>query len=80
MFTSEDVIKRNPDVMVFPVIPGVTRFWGSFDDVQKRRGWDGITAVRNGSLYELPRDFISRPGPRLVDALEMLETMVHASS
>lgn len=79
IITSEDVIQRNPDVMVFPVILGVPRFWGSFEDVKKRRGWDAITAVRNGSLYELPRDCISRPGPRLVDGLEMLTKIIQSS-
>lgn len=78
--TSEDVIQRNPDVIVFPVIPGVPRFWGNFEAVKKRPGWGSITAVRNNCLYEVPRDFISRPGPRLVDALELLEKMLHKSS
>ena len=77
---SEDIVQRNPDIIVFPVIPGVPRFWGSFEDVKKRPGWKSTNAVRNGSLYEIPRDFISRPGPRLVEALEMLEKMIHPSS
>ena len=73
----EDIIQRNPEMMVFPVIPGVPRFWGSFENVKKRSGWKSISAVRNGSLYEVPRDLISRPGPRLVEALEMLEKIIH---
>jgi iron complex transport system substrate-binding protein len=77
---SEDIVQRNPDIIVFPVIPGVPRFWGSFDDVKKRPGWKSVNAVRSGSLYEVPRDFISRPGPRLVEALEILEKMIHPSS
>jgi iron complex transport system substrate-binding protein len=77
---SEDIVKRNPDIIVFPVIPGVPRFWGNFEDVKKRPGWKSTNAVRNGNLYEIPRDFISRPGPRLVEALEMLEKMIHPSS
>jgi len=76
----EVIIQRNPDIMVFPVIPGVPRFWGSFEAVKKRRGWENITAVRDGRLYEVPRDFISRPGPRLVEALELLEKMINPSS
>jgi iron complex transport system substrate-binding protein len=76
----EDIIQRNPDIIAFPVIPGVPRFWGSFEDVKKREGWKSTNAVRNGNLYEIPRDFISRPGPRLVEALEMLEKIIHASS
>ena len=77
---SEEIIQRNPDIIVFPVIPDVSRFWGSFEDVKKRPGWTSINAVRNGSLYEVPRDFISRPGPRLVEALEMLEKFIHTIS
>jgi iron complex transport system substrate-binding protein len=73
----EKIIQRNPDIIVLPVIPDVPRFWGSFEDVKKRSGWENINAVRNGSLYEVPRDYISRPGPRLVEALEMLEKMIH---
>jgi iron complex transport system substrate-binding protein len=77
---SEDIVQRNPDIIVFPVIPGVPRFWGSFEGVKKRPGWKSVNAVRSGSLYEVPRDFISRPGPRLVEALEMLEKFIHPSS
>jgi iron complex transport system substrate-binding protein len=76
----EDIIQRNPDILVFPVISDVPRFWGSFEDVKKRSGWKNINAVRNGNLYEVPRDFISRPGPRLVEALEMLEKIIHQTS
>ncbi len=77
---SEDIIQRDPSIVVFPVIPGVPRFWGSFEAVKKRRGWENITAVSDGRLYEVPRDFISRPGPRLVEALELLEKMINQSS
>jgi iron complex transport system substrate-binding protein len=80
IISPEDIIQRNPDIIVFPVIPGVPRFWGSFEDVKKRLGWKSVNAVRSGNLYEVPRDFISRPGPRLVDALEMLEKIIHPSS
>ncbi|MCJ7721656.1 cobalamin-binding protein [Candidatus Bathyarchaeota archaeon] len=76
----EDIIQRNPDIIVFPVIHGVPRFWGSFKAVKKRLGWENITAVRDGRLYEVPRDFISRPGPRLVEALELLEKMINPIS
>jgi iron complex transport system substrate-binding protein len=73
---SEDIIQRDPDILVFPVIPGVPRFWGSFEDVKKRRGWKKINAVKNGCLYEIPRDLISRPGPRLVEGLEILAEII----
>lgn len=34
-------------------------------------------AVKNGRVYRIDADLISRPGPRLVDALEKLAAMLH---
>jgi iron complex transport system substrate-binding protein len=76
---SEDIIHRNPDIIAFPFIPDVPRFWGSFEEVKKRPGWKSVNAVRNDNLHEVPRDFISRPGPRLVQALNMLEKIIQSS-
>jgi iron complex transport system substrate-binding protein len=73
----EEIIQRNPDIMVFPVVPDVPRFWGSFEAVKKRLGWNKIAAVMSGRLYEVSRDCISRPGPRLVDSLELFADMFH---
>jgi iron complex transport system substrate-binding protein len=80
MIRQEQIIQHDPDILVFPVIPDVPRFWGSFEDVKKRKGWENLTAVRNDHLYEVPRDCISRPGPRLVESLEMLANFIHRSS
>jgi iron complex transport system substrate-binding protein len=77
---SEDIIQRNPDIVVFPVIPGVARFWGSFEAVKNRPGWKKVSAVRNGSLYEVSRDCISRPGPRLVESLKLLAEIINPTS
>ena len=73
----KEIIKRNPDIMIFPVIPGVPRFWGNFDAIKKRKGWQNVNGVKNNRLYEIPRDFISRPGPRLIDALELLVRIIN---
>jgi len=40
--------------------------------VGARPGWAGISAVRNGRVYVLDGDIASRPGPRIVDALEAI--------
>ncbi len=74
---SEDIIQKNPDIMVFPVIPDVPRFWGDFETVKKRLGWKNITAIINSNLYEVQRDHISRPGPRLIKALEVLAEVIN---
>lgn len=73
---SEDIIKKNPDLMIFPVIPDVHRFWGSFETVKNRFGWENINAIKNNQLFEISRDCISRPGPRLIDSLELLSKII----
>jgi iron complex transport system substrate-binding protein len=76
--SSEAIIAKNPDVMFFPdMYMGVGNFYETIEVVGSRPGWNSITAVENGDLYEINADIISRSGPRLVDALELIAKMVH---
>jgi iron complex transport system substrate-binding protein len=78
MISSEAVIEKNPDVMFFPdMYMGRADFYETIESVENRPGWDTITAVQNGALYEINADIISRSGPRLADALELIAKMVH---
>jgi iron complex transport system substrate-binding protein len=45
--------------------------------VKARPGWNAISAVQNDGLYTIDADIISRPGPRIVDALETLAEIIH---
>jgi ABC-type Fe3+-hydroxamate transport system substrate-binding protein len=36
--------------------------------------------VRTGRVVALPADPVSRPGPRLVDALEQVEALLHGTA
>ncbi len=74
----ESVVEKNPDVMVFPdKFMGRDEFSETMEDVANRPGWDSISAVQNGAIYEIDSDIISRGGPRLADALEILAKMIH---
>ena len=66
--TQEAIIAANPDVIVL----GDEAFGVSIDSVKARPGWDAIAAVQNERIYSIDPDIISRPGPRIVDALEEL--------
>jgi iron complex transport system substrate-binding protein len=78
LISSEAVIEKNPDVMFFPdMYMGRANFYETIEAVESRPGWDTISAVQNGALYEIDADIISRPGPRIVDGLEILAKMVH---
>jgi iron complex transport system substrate-binding protein len=76
--SSEAIIERNPDIMIFPLGHGSgPPFWGSFDQVKARPGWNAISAVKNDRLYTIDADIVSRPGPRIIDALEILAEIIH---
>jgi len=76
--SSEAIIAKNPDVMVFPdMYMGVQNFYQTIEAVKQRPGWGIINAVKNDAIYEINADIISRSGPRLVDALEELSKMIH---
>ncbi len=49
----------------------------SVDTVKNRPGWAGISAVESGRIYVVDPDTMSRPGPRLVDALDSLAQMLY---
>ncbi len=43
-----------------------------------RHGWADLPAVRNGRVYALDGNaYLSRPGPRIVDGLELLARLIH---
>lgn len=76
--SSEAIIERNPDVIILPMGHGAgPPFWGSLDQVRSRPGWNLISAVQKDRIYTIDADIISRPGPRIVDALETLAEIIH---
>ncbi len=42
-----------------------------------RPGWDKIGAVKNGAIYIVNVDILSRAGPRVVDALEAISKLLY---
>ena len=44
-------------------------------------GWGNVSAVRNGRVYALNATaYFSRPGPRLVDGLEIMYALLQEDS
>ncbi|MGZ4154177.1 MAG: ABC transporter substrate-binding protein [Actinomycetota bacterium] len=65
----EYIISANPDLIFL----ADTKCCGqSRATVEKRPGWDGIAAVRNGGVIPLDDDVASRWGPRIVDFLRAI--------
>jgi len=71
--TQEAIIAANPRIIVLAdEAYGVT-----IDSVKARPGWGSIAAVQNNKIFAINADIISRPGPRIVDALEELAKDVY---
>jgi iron complex transport system substrate-binding protein len=70
--SSEELVKADPQVILLgDALYGVT-----VESVAARTGWDSITAVKNNAIYPFNPDTATRPGPRLVDALEEMAKLL----
>ncbi len=69
----EELIDRNPEIIIL----GDSNYGVTPETVNERVGWDSIQAVTDGNLFPLDSDIISRPGPRLIDAYELIAVMIH---
>ena len=49
----------------------------SAETVSARPGWDSIPAVQNGRIHPVDPDIVSRPGPRLIEALQTLAQLLY---
>jgi iron complex transport system substrate-binding protein len=49
------------------------------ETVKARPGWDSIPAVQSGRIHTVDPDIVSRPGPRLIEALETLAELLYGS-
>ncbi len=71
--TGDQVIKRNPDIIV-------ASWCGKKfkpEAMEKRAGWDKISAVQRNHLYEIKSAYILQPGPAAItEGLVQLETII----
>jgi iron complex transport system substrate-binding protein len=71
-YSQEALIVADPDVILLgDAAYGVTK-----ESVTSRAGWDTLSAVMNNRIYPFDDNLVSRPGPRLVDALEQLSKLL----
>ena len=74
LFNLEEVLKFQPEVILFTgmadaaSLPRRMYFW---------QQWKLLPAVKAGRLHWVEPDLVDRPGPRLVDGLELLANFFH---
>jgi iron complex transport system substrate-binding protein len=76
LYKRERIIKDDPDV-VFILARAEDDFASGRDRLARTPGMDGVAAVRTGRIFELDENAASRFGPRLVDVLVRMATLLH---
>ena len=60
---------------------GVERSLAELDLLARLPGWDDLPAVRAGEVWAVDGNaYFSRPGPRLVDGVELVACLLHPDS
>lgn len=72
-YSIEDLLVADPDVILL----GDYAWGATVESVAARSGWSALSAVANDRVYPFNDDHMSRPGPRLINALEDLAVLLH---
>ncbi|MBO0699801.1 MAG: cobalamin-binding protein [Zavarzinella sp.] len=77
--TWDDLVRRDPDVIVvMPCGFDLPRTKTDLPALTNRPGWERLRAVQTGRVWAADGNaYFNRPGPRLVEALEMLAEAFH---
>ena len=70
----EEVIRKDPEVIIFPI--GTTE---GIPEAEQNgwRKWTGVSAVAYNRLYQVEGVLVNRPGPRVVEGIEVLAHLLH---
>jgi iron complex transport system substrate-binding protein len=77
--TWDDLVRRDPEVIVvMPCGFDLPRTKAELPALTERPGWESLKAVRTGRVWAADGNaYFNRPGPRLVEALELLAEAFH---
>lgn len=76
--SEEQVFAKDPDYIVT-----TSMYWGEgptpVEEILGRAGWDQLKAVKNNQVFNADSNAITRPGPRLMDAVQALYDFVYGA-
>jgi len=77
--SQEQVIERDPDYIVT-----IAMYFGEgatpVDEILGRDGWQDMTAIKNNAILNADSNEISRPGPRLIEAVGTLYSFIYETN
>jgi len=71
----EEIVNADPEIIILPA-----KHEKAFTSPETRMGhpvWQGTTAVKEGKIFIIDDDRVSRSGPRIVQGLEELARIIH---
>ena len=79
--TWEEVVTALPDKLYIDLCSSdLARSVREIPWLAAQPGWSDLPAVRSGEVYLIDHSTLSRPGPRVVDGLELLAQLTHPDS
>lgn len=76
--SEEQVFEKDPDYIVT-----TSMYWGEgptpVEEILGRAGWDQLKAVQNNQIFNADSNEITRPGPRLMNAVQALYDFVYGA-
>jgi len=66
--SAESILDSEPQVILFPKYHGTAEL--IIEEMRERPGWDELPAVQDERVFGVHDDVFSRPGPRVVEAVE----------
>ena len=83
MFSPEALVEKDPEVFILPAHVGgnmalsTTDLENLVNDLKGRPGYEAITAVKNNRIAAVEPNIVSRPGTRIIEALELFVKAIH---
>ncbi|RDY27341.1 ABC transporter substrate-binding protein [Romboutsia weinsteinii] len=71
--TEESILDANPDV----IITNVDYIDNPIDEIKSREGWNNITAVKEGAVYQVDKNSASRPSQKIILALTQMAEAIY---
>jgi iron complex transport system substrate-binding protein len=72
-----EILNQNPDIALICWCGDKMQKRMREDKILTRDGWESIKAIRNKRVYCIPECLFGRPGPRIIDGLDMLSRIIH---
>jgi iron complex transport system substrate-binding protein len=78
----EDLVTKDPDIVIcLPCGFDIPKTLSEMPALTRRPEWTHLRAVKNGQVFVTDgNQFFNRPGPRLVESLEILAELFHPKS